>query len=101
RQFRILEEAEDVNAQAPVYVADRIAEELNERGKAVKGSRILALGVTYKANVGDLRESPALNVMTRLARRGAVLEFHDPFVPVVTVQGVNRERRDLSQQLIQ
>jgi UDP-N-acetyl-D-glucosamine dehydrogenase len=84
-QFRILEQAEDINAQMPSYVAGRIGDVLNEAGKAVKGARILVLGVTYKANVGDTRESPALKVMAQLHRRGAQLSFHDPFLPPVSM----------------
>jgi UDP-N-acetyl-D-glucosamine dehydrogenase len=80
RRFRILEQAEDVNAMAPAYVTDRIGNALNERGRAVKGAKVLVLGVSYKPDVGDLRESPALNVVERLRRRGARVSFHDPYV---------------------
>jgi nucleotide sugar dehydrogenase len=96
QQFRILEQAEDVNAQMPGYVASRIGEVLNDAGKAVKGAKILVLGVAYKSDVGDLRESPALKVMTALHRRGGVLTFHDPFVDSVTVNGSVLSRTELS-----
>src|SRR5213594_79101 len=62
-QFRVLEEAEDINAQMPAWVTDRIAEALNDRGLAVKGAKILVLGVAYKPDVGDVRESPAVKVI--------------------------------------
>jgi UDP-N-acetyl-D-glucosamine dehydrogenase len=86
-QFRILEQAQDVNAQMPGWVARRIGEALNEHAKALKGARVLVLGVAYKPDVGDVRESPSLRVMTALARRGVKLAFHDPFVETITVGG--------------
>ena len=88
-QFRLLELAQDVNAQMPAYVAQRIGDALNERGRAMKGSAILILGVAYKPNVGDIRESPALRVMQYLSRRGARLAFHDPYVASVQVDGAS------------
>ena len=69
-QFRILEQAQDVNAHMPGWVAARIGEALNEHAKALKGARVLVLGVAYKPDVGDVRESPSLRVMSALARRG-------------------------------
>jgi nucleotide sugar dehydrogenase len=87
RQFRILEQAEDINAQMPAYTASRIGEALNDGGLAVKGSRILVLGVTYKPDVGDVRESPAVKVMAQLHRRGAEVSFHDPYVATVAANG--------------
>ena len=99
-QFRILEQAEDVNAQMPGYVASRIGDALNEVGKPVKGAKILVLGVTYKSDVGDLRESPAIRVMTALHRRGASVSFHDPFVDAVTMNGSVLPRTELAQRPI-
>ena len=87
RKFRILEEAQDINAQMPGYVSTRIGDALNANGKAVKESRILVLGVTYKPDVADLRESPALRVLATLHRRGATIGFHDPFVDEIEVNG--------------
>ena len=84
RRFRILEQAEDVNALAPAYVTDRISEALNERARAVKGASVFVLGASYKADVGDLRESPSLKVIERLQRRGARVGYHDPYVPVLS-----------------
>lgn len=86
-QFRILEQAQDVNAQMPGYVASRIGDALNEAGKAVKGANILVLGVTYKPDIGDVRESPALQVMANLQRRGANISFHDPLIGSVELNG--------------
>ena len=95
-QFRILEQAQDVNAQMPGWVGRRIGEALNEHAKPLKGARVLVLGVTYKPDVGDVRESPSLRVMATLARRGARLAFHDPFVAEVTVDGRRLARTELT-----
>jgi UDP-N-acetyl-D-glucosamine dehydrogenase len=84
-QFRILEEAQDINAHMPSYVAGRIADDLNVAGKAVNGARILLLGVTYKPDVADLRESPALAVAGHLDRRGARLAYYDPYIEQLTL----------------
>jgi UDP-N-acetyl-D-glucosamine dehydrogenase len=100
-QFRILEQAQDINAQMPTYVAQRIGEALNDAGKAVKDARILVLGVSYKADVGDVRESPALRVMAQLHRRGALLEYHDPFVDSVSVNGLHVARTELSRPAVE
>ena len=96
RQFRILEQAQDVNAQMPGWVAARIGEALNEHAKPLKGARVLVLGVAYKPDVGDVRESPSLRVMAALHRRGAKLAFHDPFVQTVTVDGKLLSRSELT-----
>lgn len=100
RQFRILAQAEDINAQMPGYVASRIGDALNDHGLAVKDARILCLGVSYKPDVGDLRESPAVKVLQHLHRRGAHVEFHDPFVESIAVNGVSLGRSDLTQRAL-
>jgi nucleotide sugar dehydrogenase len=99
-QFRILEQAQDINAQMPGYVATRIGDALNEVGKAVRGAQVLILGVSYKADVGDVRESPAIKVMTHLHRRGAKVSFHDPYVETVQVNGAALRRIDLMRQTV-
>lgn len=83
RRFRLVELSQDINASMPEHVAVRIGDALNDRGVAVRGARVLALGVTYKPDVGDVRESASLHVLDRLRRRGADIAFHDPFVDVV------------------
>jgi len=77
--------ADEINAGMPRYVVQLAADELNEHGKPVKGSRILALGVAYKAGVGDVRESPALEILDALALRGAQIDYADPRVPEITL----------------
>jgi UDP-N-acetyl-D-glucosamine dehydrogenase len=100
RPFRILEQAEDVNRQAPRYVTDRIAEALNDRGLAVKGANVLVLGVSYKPDIGDLRESPSLMVMEHLRRRGAYVTYHDPYVPMIETGDSVLHCSDLSHRAI-
>jgi UDP-N-acetyl-D-glucosamine dehydrogenase len=100
RQFRILEQAEDINAQMPSYVASRIGEALNDAGISVRGARVLVLGVTYKPEVGDTRESPSIGVLGHLLRRGAEVSFHDPFVDEVTVNGGVLTRSELTERLV-
>ncbi|HXY73302.1 MAG TPA: nucleotide sugar dehydrogenase [Actinomycetota bacterium] len=87
-QFRILEQAEDINSQMPSYVVSRIVETLNDAGKSVRGAGILVLGVAYKADVGDIRESPALRIMQGLARRGARVSWSDPHVAEIPSAGM-------------
>ena len=67
----------------PAYVVDRLADALNERGRSLKGARILILGVAYKRDLDDDRESPAYKLMELLARKHAQFTYHDPFVPVL------------------
>jgi UDP-N-acetyl-D-glucosamine dehydrogenase len=76
-----IELAGKVNRAQPAYCVDRIARALNEAERAVKGSRILLLGVSYKAGVGDIRESPALEIVAMLRELGADVSYHDPFAP--------------------
>jgi UDP-N-acetyl-D-glucosamine dehydrogenase len=78
--FRFVQLAQEINAGMPHYVARRAQDILNSEGKAVKGTLILLLGVTYKANIADLRESPAVPLAKRLTELGAIVQFHDPFV---------------------
>lgn len=80
---RFIELAGEINRSMPKYVIHRAMEALNTRGKAVKGSRVLLLGLAYKANVDDMRESPTFELMDRFLELGAHVDFHDPHVPVV------------------
>jgi UDP-N-acetyl-D-glucosamine dehydrogenase len=101
RQFRLLEQAQDVNAQMPAYVASRISEALNEAGKATKAANVLVLGVSYKPDVGDIRESPALKTINHLFRRGAHVTFHDPYVSEVMVNGTVLHRTELTRRAVE
>jgi nucleotide sugar dehydrogenase len=78
--FRFVELAQEINNRMPMYVVDRAAEILNTDAKAMNGAKVLLLGVTYKKDIADQRESPARPIARKLRQRGAVLSFHDPFV---------------------
>lgn len=80
---RFIELAGEINTRMPAYVVHRVALALNERGRPVKGSRILILGLAYKPNVDDYRESPSFVLLDLLTEQGAVLEYHDPYVPSI------------------
>ncbi len=86
-RVEFIEHANEVNNRMPDYVVTRIGEALNDAGKPINGSKVLAVGVAFKAGVDDLRGSPSLMVLERLARRGAVVAYHDPLVPVCTIEG--------------
>ena len=88
---RFVELAEDVNANMPRVVADLIQDALNDRGKAVRGSKILVLGVAYKKDIDDIRESPALDVIDMLHDKGALVSYHDPFVDKLSRSWVDAE----------
>src|SRR5207247_9142519 len=83
--------AAEVNRQMPTYVAQLITDALNERGRAVRGARILALGVAYKANVADTRDSPAIEILQTLLTKCAAAVHHDPFVPSLTLEPTTLE----------
>ena len=80
---RFIELAGEINTSMPSYVVHRVADALNERQKAVNGSSILVLGLAYKPNVDDERESPSYVLMEMLAERGAKVAYYDPYVPVI------------------
>jgi UDP-N-acetyl-D-glucosamine dehydrogenase len=84
-RVEFIEHANEVNNRMPDYVVRRVAAALNDAGKPVKGSRILGIGVAFKAGVEDMRESPSLGVLDRLAKLGAIVSYHDPFVPEVVI----------------
>ena len=86
---RFIELAGELNAAMPEYWIGKLAERLNDEGKAVRGSTVLVLGVAYKKDIDDIRESPALDVMRLLHQRGATLRYHDPFVATVKEDGLD------------
>lgn len=81
---RFIELAGEINTGMPRFVIERTAEALNRQKKPLNGSRILALGLAYKADVDDMRESPTFIVMDLLKGRGATVDYYDPFIPVIT-----------------
>ena len=84
---RMIELASEINSEMPAFVVRKVADCLNDDGKPVKGSRVLVLGVAYKKDIDDLRESPALDVIRLLQEKGARVDFHDPFCPVIKDDG--------------
>lgn len=78
---KFIELAGEINTQMPYYVVNRTIEALNDRGKAIRGAKILVLGVAYKKDVDDQRESPSLKIIQILQRKGALVSYHDPYVP--------------------
>jgi len=97
--FRFVELAQEINERMPAYVISRAQRLLNDQGKPVRGAKVLLLGVTYKPDISDDRESPARPVARRLHELGAEVRFHDPYVPHWQVDGVHLERRDLRRAL--
>lgn len=83
QRTRFIDLAGEVNVAMPEWVVERVMDALNEQGKPLKGSRVLILGAAYKKNVDDVRESPALVLFDLLAAKGAVVDYHDPHVPVI------------------
>ena len=83
KHTRFIELAGEINTAMPDYVVSKVADALNAQGKAVNGSKILILGLAYKANVDDCRESPSFVLMERLINKGSSVEYHDPFVPAI------------------
>jgi UDP-N-acetyl-D-glucosamine dehydrogenase len=91
---RFITLADEINSAMPEFIGVMVADALNARKKAVRGSRILICGVTYKRNIDDVRESPALDIMELLQRRGAEVSYSDPHAPVLHLGG--QEMRSIS-----
>ncbi|MEK6285065.1 MAG: nucleotide sugar dehydrogenase [Acidobacteriota bacterium] len=86
-EARFIGLAEEVNSHMPGHVVQLVQDGLNNHGKAVKGSRILVLGVAYKRDINDVRESPALGIVDQLLRKGAEISYHDPFIDEMSLDG--------------
>jgi UDP-N-acetyl-D-glucosamine dehydrogenase len=78
---RFIELAGAVNTDMPYFVIEQIADALNERSKSIKGSKILVLGLAYKRDIDDLRESPSLTIIELLRKKGAIVAYNDPYIP--------------------
>ncbi len=97
---RFIQLAGEINAEMPHYWVDKVQDALNREGKPVKGSRVLVLGVAYKKDVSDVRESPALDIIELLRAKGADVRYHDPHVPTISHNGYEMSSEpDLSQAL--
>jgi UDP-N-acetyl-D-glucosamine dehydrogenase len=84
---RMIELASEINAEMPAFVVQKVSDSLNDQSKAVKGSRVLVLGVAYKRDIDDLRESPALEIIRLLQEKGAEVDYHDSFCPIIHDDG--------------
>jgi UDP-N-acetyl-D-glucosamine dehydrogenase len=99
-QARFIGLAAEINGMMPTVVNSMVADGLNLHSKSIRGSKIMILGVAYKKNVSDCRESPALDVMRLLSQKGAVLSYNDPFVPSMRLNGEILRSLELSPQSI-
>lgn len=95
-ETRFIELASEINSSMPHYVVEKIAEALNEKKKPLKGSKILIIGVTYKKDINDLRESPAFTVMKSLIEKEAKVFYHDPLVANLKIEGTKLDSIDLT-----
>jgi UDP-N-acetyl-D-glucosamine dehydrogenase len=93
---RLIDAAHEINASMPVFVLQRIADALNQSSKAINGSRLLLLGLAYKANVHDTRESPSLEIMRQLIARGADVRYCDPYVSHLELDEVEHHSVELT-----
>ena len=99
---RFIELASEINTSMPLYVIDKVNDALNDASKSVRGSKIVVLGVAYKRDIDDVRESPALDVIGLLEKRGACVTFHDPHVAQVRLEGDTiMKRSDYSDALLE
>lgn len=97
---KFIESAGEVNENMPYFVVELIAEALNQRGKPTKGSKVLILGVAYKKNINDVRETPAVRVIKSLKEKGATVIYNDPFVETLHVNGTSMVSKALTKQLL-
>jgi len=97
---RFIDLASEINAEMPIFVVDKVRAVLNRKQRAVNGSRIVLLGVAYKRDVDDVRESPALDVLKLLESDGADVVYHDPYVPEWREDGVIRQSQALTDELL-
>jgi UDP-N-acetyl-D-glucosamine dehydrogenase len=88
-EARFIELAGAINTQMPMFVVDKIQNALNDQSKPLRGSRVHVMGVAYKRDIDDIRESPALDVIHLLTRRGARISYSDPFIPHLAVDGID------------
>jgi UDP-N-acetyl-D-glucosamine dehydrogenase len=84
---RMIELAGEINTEMPAFWVTKVQDALNAVGKPLRGSRVLVLGVAYKKDIDDLRESPALEILDQLSRKGAVVSYHDPYCPEIRDDG--------------
>ena len=97
---RFIELAAEINERMPYHVTDRIMEAVNDRGKSLKGAKVLVLGVAYKKDVADLRESPSLHLIQLLQAKGAAVSYNDPYIPEIQLPRGNLSSMDLTEKTV-
>jgi UDP-N-acetyl-D-glucosamine dehydrogenase len=100
-EARFIELAGQINAYMPIYVVSKITDALNDKSKSVKGAKILILGVAYKRDVNDTRESPALDIIEILRKKGAEIFYSDPYVPQLRANDYNLISQELREEFLQ
>ena len=93
----LIEAAHEINASMPLFVVQKVSDALNDAGRPIKGSRLLLLGMAYKADVHDTRESPSLEIMRQLIQRGGDVRYCDPWVSEVELDGTTHRTVDWAQ----
>ena len=99
-EARLIELAAEINSCMPQHVVDRVIDGLNSQKKALKGSKILVVGITYKKDINDMRESPALAIVNSLIEKEAKIQYHDPLVPDFKIDGLKLKSLDLTKENI-
>ena len=99
-EARLIELAAEINSYMPHYVVDKIVEVLNNQKKALKDSKILIVGVTYKKDINDMRESPAVTIINSLIEKEAKIKYHDPLIPKFKIDGLKLNSTDLTKENI-
>src|SRR5688500_2097748 len=84
---RMIELSSEINAEMPQFVVKKVGDALNDERKSINGSRILVIGIAYKKDIDDMRESPALEIIQLLQEKGGEVSFHDPFCPQIDDDG--------------
>jgi len=97
---RFIELAGEINESMPEYISNKLSDTLNEKGKCLRGSNILVVGIAFKKDVADVRESPAVKVAQILCRKGASLLYHDPYIPEIEIDARNYSSSPLTRELI-
>ncbi|MBU1699954.1 MAG: nucleotide sugar dehydrogenase [Candidatus Eisenbacteria bacterium] len=100
-EARFIELAGHVNSHMPIHVVARVTQALNSIEKSVNGSRLLLLGIAYKADIDDIRESPSLDILALLREQGAHVVYHDPYVPELFIEGEREESCSLTPELLE
>ena len=98
---RFIELASDINSEMPRFWVEKAQEGLNQKGKSLKNAQVLVLGISYKRDVDDLRESPALEIIKLLINKGARVEYYDPFIPKIEIGGRPINSQKFSRKLVQ